>query len=80
MKEKAKLSLGKDKEKIPVMKSSKLIPKLPYVFKNEFKKNKNDVNTTNKKISNNYINKYNIVPLVLPFIKGKPGEKRNIII
>ena len=80
MKEKAKLSLGKDKEKILVMKSSKLIPKLPYVFKNEFKKNKNDVNTTNKKISNNYINKYNIVPLVLPFIKVKPEDKGNIMV
>ena len=80
MKEKAKFSLGKDKEKIPVLKSSKLIPKLPYVFKNEFKKNKNDVNTTNKKISNNYINKYNIVPLVLPFIKVKPEDKGNIMV
>ena len=80
IKEKAKLSLGKDKEKIPVLKSSKLIPKLPYVFKNEFKKNKNDVNTTNKKISNNYINKYNIVPLVLPFIKVKPEDKGNIMV
>ena len=80
MKEKAKFSLGKDKEKIPVLKSSKLIPKLPYVSKNEFKKNKNDVNTTNKKISNNYINKYNIVPLVLPFIKVKPEDKGNIMV
>ena len=80
MKEKAKFSLGENKEKIPVLKSSKLIPKLPYVFKNEFKKNKNDVNTTNKKISNNYINKYNIVPLVLPFIKVKPEDKGNIMV
>ena len=74
------ISLGKDKEKFPVVKSSKLIPKLPYVSKNEFKKNKNDVNTTNKKISNNYINKYNIVPLVLPFIKVKPEDKGNIMV
>ena len=84
LKEKTKfreeISLGKDKEKIPVVKSSKLIPKLPYVFKNEFKKNRNDVNTTNKKISNNYINKYNIVPLVLPFIKVKPEDKGNIMV
>ena len=84
LKEKGKfmeeISLGKDKEIYPVIKSSKLIPKLPYVSNNEFKKNKNVVNTTNKKISNNYINKYNIVPLVLPFIKVKPEEKGNIMV
>jgi serine/threonine protein kinase len=43
--------------------------------------NKNSVNTTGRKLLNNYIGKYNIIPLVLPFIGGKQEEKRkNIMI
>ena len=43
--------------------------------------NKNNVNTTGRKLLNNYIGKYNIIPLVLPFIGGKQEEKRkNIMI
>ena len=42
---------------------------------------KNNVNTTGRKLLNNYIGNYNIIPLVLPFIGGKQEEKRkNIMI
>ena len=42
--------------------------------------NKNNINTTSRKYHNNYIGKYNIIPLVLPFIGDKQKEKRNIFI
>ena len=82
MKEKGqnKVEISPLKVKFPVIKSSKLMAKYSYVSKSEIRKNKNAVNTTDKKISNNYIKKYNIVPLVLPFIKGKPDNKGNFII
>ena len=82
LKEKGKYKEGISpvKDKFPVVKSSKIIPKLPNVSKTEIKKNKIDVNTSNKKVNNNYIKKYNIVPLVLPFIKGNPDDKGNITI
>ena len=42
--------------------------------------NHNNINTTSRKYQNNYIGKYNIIPLVLPFIGDKPKEKKNIFI
>ena len=68
LKENREISFGKDK--VPVIKSSKAIPRLPNVFRSAVKNN--NINTTNKKNNDNYfsIKKYNIVPIVLPFIKG----------
>ena len=34
-------------------------------------------NSTNKKFNNNYLGKYNIIPLVLPFIGVNQDEKKN---
>jgi len=42
--------------------------------------NHNNINTTSRKYHNNYIGKYNIIPLVLPFIGDKQKVKRNIFI
>ena len=68
LKETREISVGKDKA--PTIKSTKVIPRLPNVFRSAAKNN--NINTTNKKINDNYfsIKKYNIVPIVLPFIKG----------
>ena len=51
-------------------------PSLPYVNTINIK----NINTTNKKPKNNYIGKYNIIPLVLPFIGIKNDEKKNKMI
>ena len=79
-----KIALKEDnsigKYKLPILKSTKLIPKLPFLSKSEKKNKNNNVNTPGKINSNNFIKKYNIIPLVLPFIKVKPGEKGNNII
>ena len=81
---KEKIALKEDnsigKYKLPILKSTKLIPKLPFLSKSEKKNKNNNVNTPGKINSNNFIKKYNIIPLVLPFIKVKPGEKGNNII
>ena len=81
---KEKIALKEDnsieKYKLPLLKSTKLIPKLPFLSKSEKKNKNNNVNTPGKINSNNFIKKYNIIPLVLPFIKVKPGEKGNNII
>ena len=81
---KEKIALKEDnsigKYKLPILKSTKLIPKLPFLSKSEKKNKNNNVNTPGKINSNNFIKKYNIIPLVLPFIKVKPGEKENNII
>ena len=81
---KEKIALKEDnsigKYKLPLLKSTKLIPKLPFLSKSEKKNKNNNVNTPGKINNNNFIKKYNIIPLVLPFIKVKPGEKGNNII
>ena len=81
---KEKIALKEDnsigKYKLPILKSTKLIPKLPFLSKSEKKNKNNNVNTPGKINNNNFIKKYNIIPLVLPFIKVKPGEKGNNII
>jgi len=64
------------------IKNTKLFLKsnLPYVsgIGNYIKYN---VNNTGRKLLNNYIGNYNIIPLVLPFIGGKQEDKRkNIMI
>ena len=51
-------------------------PNLPYVS-NLSSQAKNN---TNKKYNNYYIEKYNIIPLVLPFIGVKQDEKKNKMI
>ena len=51
-------------------------PSLPYVNTINIK----NIYTTNKKPKNNYIGKYNIIPLVLPFIGIKNDEKKNKMI
>ena len=80
---KEKIALKEDnsigKYKLPLLKSTKLIPKLPFLSKSEKKNKNNNVNTPGKINNNNFIKKYNIIPLVLPFIKVKPGEKGNNI-
>ena len=75
---KQKISPGKNI--FPFLKSTKYIAKLPHVFKSEIKNNKSNFYNIYKKDNNISNKKYNIVPLVLPFINVKPEEKRNIII
>ena len=62
------------------IKNTKLFLKsnLPYVsgIGNYIKYN---VNNTGRKLLNNYIGNYNIIPLVLPFIGGKQEDKRKNI-
>ena len=66
---------------LSIYKSSKankyqIKPNLPYVS-NLSSQAKNN---TNKKYNNYYIEKYNIIPLVLPFIGVKQDEKKNKMI
>ena len=75
-----KKGISPGKNIYPYVKSTKAIAQLPHVFKSEIKNKKNIFYNINKKNNDDFSKKYNIVPLVLPFIKGKPGEKRNIII
>ena len=75
-----KKGISPGKNIYPFVKSTKAIAQLPHVFKSEIKNKKNIFYNINKKNNDDFSKKYNIVPLVLPFIKGKPGEKRNIII
>ena len=69
------LNKDKDKDKKNIIfKSTKLLPKLNNVFK---RGNSNVSNTSKKSYSsknNNLIQKYNIVPIVLPFIKVKLND------
>ena len=70
----------KNKNNIPSNKHTIKINNLPYVsgIGNYYR---NNVNTTGKKLLNNYIGNYNIIPLVLPFIGGKQEDRRtNIMI
>ena len=69
------LNKDKDKDKKNIIfKSTKLLPKL----NNVFKRGNSNVNNTSKKSysnkNNNFIQKYNIVPIVLPFIKVKLND------
>ena len=66
---------------LTILKSSKanryqIKPHLPYVSS----LTSQSKNKTNKKYNNNYIEKYNIIPLVLPFIGLKQDEKKNKMI